>query len=398
MRARPLKMWVMISLMSAASLTGCAETLVELGDSPAGQDMADRPDPRDSPPDQRAGDPGDSPRTDMPPDLRAQDMTTRDMTTRDMTTRDLGPAPDPSDMMTRDMMTPGWPIGQPCAVQGRAGTCQRVAACVGDQQPTPGHCPGPSDIQCCTPKPTQPTPTPTPTPGTCDPAAMPRPNEGLVEAPGLDGCPSGMVRVTTFCVDRYEASLVEDLPDGRVTSWSPFFNPGTRALRAVSIAQAIPQGYISGDQADAACRRAGKRLCTSAEWLRACQGPQGWTYPYGATLRAGLCHDSRAKHPVVEYFNSTDPSIWSKLGHPCINQQADTALPGDARPGCVSAEGAYHMMGNLHEWVADASGTFRGGFFADTTRNGPGCLYRTTAHNRQHWDYSTGFRCCASLP
>ena len=53
------------------------------------------------------------------------------------------------------------------------------------------------------------------------------------------------------------------------------------------------------------------------------------------------------------------------------------------------------MMGNLHEWVADASGTFRGGFYADTSRNGPGCLYRTTAHNRQHWDYSTGFRCCA---
>ena len=32
---------------------------------------------------------------------------------------------------------------------------------------------------------------------------------------------------------------------------------------------------------------------------------------------------------------------------------------------------------------------------ADTEKNGPGCLYATTAHNTQHWDYSTGFRCCA---
>ena len=40
-------------------------------------------------------------------------------------------------------------------------------------------------------------------------------------------------------------------------------------------------------------------------------------------------------------------------------------------------------------------GTFRGGFYVDTMINGPGCLYATTAHNVYHWDYSTGFRCCA---
>jgi hypothetical protein len=55
-------------------------------------------------------------------------------------------------------------------------------------------------------------------------------------------------------------------------------------------------------------------------------------------------------------------------------------------------------MGNLHEWTADPAGTFRGGFFVDTRVNGNGCLYRTTAHDTSHWDYSTGFRCCADLP
>jgi formylglycine-generating enzyme required for sulfatase activity len=63
----------------------------------------------------------------------------------------------------------------------------------------------------------------------------------------------------------------------------------------------------------------------------------------------------------------------------------------------VTAEGAFDMMGNLHEWTADPAGTFRGGYYVDTERNGPGCLYVTTAHNSAHWDYSTGFRCCADL-
>jgi hypothetical protein len=52
-------------------------------------------------------------------------------------------------------------------------------------------------------------------------------------------------------------------------------------------------------------------------------------------------------------------------------------------------------VGNLHEWTADPAGTFRGGFYVDTKLNGPGCLYATTAHDSSHWDYSTGFRCCA---
>ena len=40
-------------------------------------------------------------------------------------------------------------------------------------------------------------------------------------------------------------------------------------------------------------------------------------------------------------------------------------------------------------------GTFRGGYYQDTHRNGDGCTYRTTAHDVSYHDYSTGFRCCA---
>jgi sulfatase modifying factor 1 len=40
---------------------------------------------------------------------------------------------------------------------------------------------------------------------------------------------------------------------------------------------------------------------------------------------------------------------------------------------------------------------FRGGYYVDTSLNGNGCLYATTAHDTSYWDYSTGFRCCADL-
>jgi hypothetical protein len=229
-------------------------------------------------------------------------------------------------------------------------------------------------------------------PAVCDPDVMPQPNAGLDEAPGEGGCPAGMLAVAAFCVDRYEASLVRVGDD---SPHSPYFNPGTTPVRAVSVADAVPQGYVSGTQAAAACAAAGKRLCSDAEWLRACRGPAGSTYPYGDNREPGTCNDARAVHPAIEYFGTTEDWIWSMLGHPCINQLADGLARTGAYPGCVTAEGAFDMMGNLHEWTADPAGTFRGGFYVDTVINGNGCLYVTTAHNTGHWDYSTGFRCCA---
>jgi hypothetical protein len=53
------------------------------------------------------------------------------------------------------------------------------------------------------------------------------------------------------------------------------------------------------------------------------------------------------------------------------------------------------MVGNLHEWTADRTGHFRGGFYVDTKLNGHGCDYVTTRHEPDYWDYSVGFRCCA---
>jgi len=228
----------------------------------------------------------------------------------------------------------------------------------------------------------------------CDPATYPLPNEGLMEAPGQGGCSLGMLRVDTFCVDRFEASLELITPVGGVTSWSPYENPGSTPVRAVSIEGAVPQAYINADQAEAACQAAGKHLCTDTEWLRACQGAAGNTYPYGNTRIPGVCNDARSEHPIIELFGMDASFTSDELNDPCVDQLPDSLDLCGANAQCVSADGLYDMMGNLHEWTSDPAGTFRGGYYVDTVINGQGCLYVTTAHNRSYWDYSTGFRCC----
>ena len=314
-----------------------------------------------------------SPRLDAAPG----DASPHDASPLDASPLDAG---EPMDAhVAIDAMADGGPIGTPCTAGGVAGRCELVSRCVGVS--TPGLCPGPSDVQCCT----------TAT-GACDPTARPTPHEGLVEAPGDPGCLPGMVRVgAELCIDRYEASLVFE--DG--TSASPYHDPGSARVRAVSIAAAVPQAYISGRRAAAACEEAGKRLCTDAEWLLACRGAAGSTYPYGDTRQDGACNDARAVHPVIERFGTSEEWIWSRLDDACINQLPDSLARTGAHEECASAEGVLDMMGNLHEWTADPAGTFRGGFYVDTRINGEGCLYRTTAHDFDHRDYSTGFRCCA---
>ncbi|HVV85580.1 MAG TPA: SUMF1/EgtB/PvdO family nonheme iron enzyme [Kofleriaceae bacterium] len=218
------------------------------------------------------------------------------------------------------------------------------------------------------------------------------------EPPGVGGCPPGMAPVAGFCIDRWEAALVVDDGGGARRGWSPYENPGTASVIAVSAPGIVPQGYIDQVHAGAACARAGKRLCTDAEWLRACRGAANTTYPYGDTREPGVCNDARACHPAVQYFQSSDASVFSMIGHPCLDQLPDGLARTGAHAGCTSADGIYDLMGNLHEWTADPAGTFRGGFFVDTRINGDGCLYVTTAHDVSHWDYSTGFRCCADHP
>jgi formylglycine-generating enzyme len=222
--------------------------------------------------------------------------------------------------------------------------------------------------------------------------------------PELIRCPKEMALIEDrVCIDRWEASLVLRQGEGEGEGeWSPFqpIDGVESTVRAVSKADTLPQGYISGKQAMVACRASGKRLCQPDEWVAACMGPNHTTYPYGNSRREGVCNDSvRAVHPVAEIgikLGIPREEWWTDaMNHPLINQLPHSLSTTGSHARCTNGYGVFDMVGNLHEWVDDPDGTFRGGYYMDTLKNGDGCKYRTTAHHARYHDYSTGFRCCA---
>jgi len=131
---------------------------------------------------------------------------------------------------------------------------------------------------------------------------------GEAEAPGP--CPADMVLVDVaspsprrFCVDKYEASLVEVLADGTEKPFPHYLPVDGHDVRAVSKPRAFPQGYISEVQAQDACGASGKRLCNHDEWKTACMGPAHTTFPYGDARRTGACADN-GKSAVLAVFGA----------------------------------------------------------------------------------------------
>jgi sulfatase modifying factor 1 len=216
------------------------------------------------------------------------------------------------------------------------------------------------------------------------------------------GCPAGMAQVLgRFCIDRYEATVDRVDARGRtVGRQSPYHTPAPgERLRARSRAGAVPQAHISQVDAAAACAAAGKRLCTDEEWLTACRGRTPTRYPYGDEHQDGRCNDAGVS-PLRTLHGRDDSS--STFGIDAMNDARLNQVPGSvARTGafsrCRNSFGVYDMVGNLHEWTAAPGGTFRGGYYLDTSINGEGCEYQTTAHSPHYHDYSIGFRCCRSL-
>jgi formylglycine-generating enzyme len=221
-----------------------------------------------------------------------------------------------------------------------------------------------------------------------------------LEGNGL--CPPDMATIgDRYCVDRYEASLLEILPTGDEVPFSPYSPIDGHVVRAVSESGVFPQGYISGKEAQEACSRSGKRLCKPAEWRNACMGPEHMTYGYGNTNEPRRCND-HGRSPVVAMYGNddlNDPTKWNweRMNNTMLNQLPGTLAHTGEHPDCTNDYGVYDMVGNLHEWVSDPNGTFQGGYYQDTQLNGEGCTYRTMAHSFAYHDYSTGFRCCADV-
>ena len=212
-------------------------------------------------------------------------------------------------------------------------------------------------------------------------------------------CPEGMAHIGRYCMDRYEAYVVELDERDHEQPHSPYTPVDGRRVRAKVAADVVPQGYISQVQAASACQNAGKRLCSAPEFSLACRGPnRSAAYPYGGTRRQrGKCNEGKGSAvPVV--FGRGAPFDEQLMNDPRLNRWSGGLAKTGAYAASVSPYGVFDLVGNLHEWGAEVApnghGYFRGGFYGDAEINGAGCNYVTTAHAAVYHDYSTGFRCC----
>lgn len=240
-----------------------------------------------------------------------------------------------------------------------------------------------------------------------------------------------MVTVRNFCIDRFEAAMVDRKTDRAL---SPYYPPHPKLLRdvfrswelerglmgdpaaqamplpelpawqknetfeakAVSVAHQVPQGYVSYWSAKRACENAGKRLCSLQEWTTACRGERNTRFPYGDKFDRALCNVWGHIHPAFVLHGN------SSVGHrdPRLNLVArggDRPLlrRSGATPTCASrwsGDAVYDMVGNLDEWIDDEKGRFMGGFYARSTSSG--CEAQVASHAPAYHDYSTGVRCC----
>jgi hypothetical protein len=185
---------------------------------------------------------------------------------------------------------------------------------------------------------------------------------GAPGTPGTEGqaglnawerpCPPDAVRSETTCMDKFEASvwrvpnptttnaeLVAKIEQGTATAadleagdatalgtgsddYAPCADSGQNCandIYAVSLAGVSPSGNVTWFQAQMACKNARKRLPSNAEWQAAVAG-------------------------------TPDPG--SDDGTTDCNSAGGFLITG-SRSACVSSDGAFDMVGNLYELVAD---------------------------------------------
>jgi len=129
-----------------------------------------------------------------------------------------------------------------------------------------------------------------------------------------------------FCIDKYEVSAGDacqylDPNSEEQTA----LNINNSNCQGVSLESANPWRYVSQIQAAEICAKAGKRLPSNAEWMRAALGTPD--------------------------KNNTWTNEDCQLDS---NWESQPGLTGSASL-CVSSVGAYDMIGNVWEWVDESS-------------------------------------------
>jgi formylglycine-generating enzyme required for sulfatase activity len=186
-----------------------------------------------------------------------------------------------------------------------------------------------------------------------------------------------------FCIDVYEASR----PDATYT------DVGTDESMAVSKAGVQPWKLTddSNNVADQACRAAGKRLCTEAEWQQACMGPEGTVYAYGDEYSATVCNGIDTYcYCDKESCQTADPCPFPHCYNSCRSNFH--VEPTGIFEDCTNGYGIYDMNGNLWEHVLEGDDSrIRGGAY----NCGNSELLHRCDYIPGDWSPDAkGFRCC----
>lgn len=205
-------------------------------------------------------------------------------------------------------------------------------------------------------------------------------DEGAPDATiGIDRDGNGSI---DYFIDAYEASR----PDASGVS------VGGAEHRSCSNQGALPWTNITWLEADLACARAGKRLCSADEWQFACEGTDGDVYPYGNTYDAFACNG-----------NDFDQDCG-------VDGDADEALITGFAYGCPSPLatceqpefGTVDMSGNVKEWTGEGAVNanespyiIRGGA-NDSAPGGMTCQFDFVSADEGFYFANLGFRCCST--
>jgi hypothetical protein len=170
-----------------------------------------------------------------------------------------------------------------------------------------------------------------------------------------------------FCIDRYE--------------WP-------------NKAGTVPTIMASWEEAKTSCEAIGKRLCSDTEWTLSCEGPDRTPYPYGD----GYARDASACNIDKPYIFPDAPKVYNPRTQAEELARLDQREPSGARESCTSPYGVHDMVGNVDEWVVNASqggwpyvSALKGGYWGPVRTK---CRGITTGHGPTFKYYQIGFRCC----
>ena len=185
----------------------------------------------------------------------------------------------------------------------------------------------------------------------------------------MEGQPPNMLYIPPgpYVTGRMRHEHIGDEPFARVEELPGYL---IDAFEYPNLRGATPKTNVSHAEAERLCADAGKRLCSSEEFEKACRGPKNLIYGYGDTWDPDFC-----------------------------GKDVDDPHASGARGDCKSGWGVYDIAGNFPEWTSTARGNNRriikGGHLGIPER-ATRCTYSRDV-NVSYADPAFSFRCCRDL-